>query len=101
MNKTNELLESLKEKTGLQIINKSNQGIPLFDIPYRQPFNFGLEISYNGIKSMCSFELHFPSKYIKAEEIEGFGEEVSYIIYIIDKLNKALKEDYSHEWVKQ
>ncbi len=101
MNRTDEILNDIKETLGMEIINKSNEGIPLFDIPYKQPFKFNLEIVFNSIKGMCSFQLHFPSLYIKANDITAFTKEVNYVSIIIEELNKAIQADYSPEWVQQ
>jgi hypothetical protein len=101
MNKTDEILKDIKEITGLEIINKSNQGIPLFDVPFRQPFSFDVQISYNSIKGMSSFELHFPSLYVKSNNVTDFAKTITYVVDIINSLNEAIKEDYSSEWVKQ
>lgn len=112
MNNTDKLLKEIKESTGLNIMNESFEGkslndleknviIPLFKVDTHQPFNFGIEISYNSIRGKGSFELHFPSLYVKSEEVTEFSNEISKVSGIIHKLNEALRLDYSSEWVKQ
>jgi len=101
MNKIDKALMEIKNQTGMEIINKSFDGVPLFDIPYCQPFKFDLQISFNSIRGACSFQLHFPSLYIKANEVKDFSNEVSFISFLIEGLNKDLKKDYSAEWVLQ
>lgn len=101
MNKTDKLLKEIKDITGIEIINKSREGIPLFDVPYRQPFKFDVQISYNSIKGMGSFELHFPSLYVKSNEVIEFSNVINQVVFIINQLNEVIREDYSNEWVKQ
>lgn len=101
MKNTEKVLADIKNQTGMDIINESREGIPLFKIPSRQPFKFDLEISYSSIKGRCSFELHFPSLYVKANDVRDFSNEVNFITFLIDNLNKAIKKDYSEEWVLQ
>ena len=55
----------------------------------------------NSIRGACSFQLHFPSLYIKANEVKDFSNEVNFITFLIEGLNKDLKKDYSSEWVLQ
>jgi len=99
MNKIDKALIEIKNQTGMEIINKSFDGIPLFDVPYNQPFKFDLQISFNSIRGMCSFQLHFPSLYIKANEVKDFSNEVNFVTFLIEGLNKAIAKDYSSEWV--
>jgi len=101
MNKTDKVLKEIKQLTGMEIVNKSFDGIPLFDIPFKQPFKFNVRISYNSIRGMSSFELHFPSFYVKSDEVIEFSNTISQIAFIINQLNFALRQDYSEEWVKQ
>lgn len=101
MNRTDKLLQEIKEQSGLEIINKSFEGVPLFHTPHRQPFNFEARISYNGIRGNCSFELYLPSLYIKSNEVSEFARTIHYVASIINRLNETIKEDYSSEWVKQ
>jgi len=95
------ILVKIEELTGLKIIDKSFDGIPLFDVPYNQPFKFDVQISFNSIRGACSFQLHFPSLYVKANEVKDFSETINYVASVIEKLNEALKKDYSEEWVLQ
>jgi len=101
MNKIDKALMEIKNQTGMEIIDKSFDGIPLFDVPYNQPFKFDVQISFNSIRGACSFQLHFPSLYVKANEVKDFSETINYVASVIEKLNEALKKDYSEEWVLQ
>lgn len=101
MNKLNKVLEDIKNLTGLEIINKSFEGVSLFNTSNQQPFKFDITIEFNGIKGLCSFELHFPSLYVKAEDITEFSNIINQVVSYINQLNAALKADYSSEWVKQ
>jgi hypothetical protein len=95
------LLKEINETIGLEIIEKSFEEIPLFDVSYKQPFKFGIHISYNSIKGQGSFEFNFPSFYVKSFETNSFLEEINKVVEIVNKLNKTLKENYSIEWVRQ
>jgi len=101
MENINKALVDIKSQTGLEIKNESREGIPLFNVPNRQPFKFNLEISYNSIRGQGSFELHFPSLYVKANDVREFSNQVNLLTFLIEDLNKALKKDFSNEWVLQ
>jgi len=101
MNKTNKVLGEIKQLTSMEIINKSFDGIPLFDMPFKQPFKFNIEISFSSLKGTCSFGLHLPSLYVKSEEVIEFSNIINQLTSIINQLNIALKHDYDKEWVKQ
>ena len=85
----------------MEIINESREDIPLFNVPHRQPFKFDLEISYNSIRGQGSFELHFPSLYVKANDVKEFSNQVNFLTFLIENLNKSLRKDFSAEWVLQ
>ena len=75
--------------------------IPLFKIDTYQPFNFGIEISYNSMRGRSSFELHFPSLYVGSDEVLEFSNIINQVVSYINQLNAALRAEYSDEWLKQ
>jgi signal recognition particle receptor subunit beta len=101
MSKIVELLKEIKENTGLEIVDKSFNGVPLFDTPTHQPFDFDVTIEFSGIRGMSDFEVHFPSLYIKSNETDTFAQTITNVTVIVNKLNEALKKEYSSEWVRQ
>jgi hypothetical protein len=96
-----EILTYVKETTEVEIVNKSWDSIPLFDVPIHQPFKFGVEIVFNSIKEQCSFQMHFPSLYIKANDVMEFYKTIGQVASAIETLNAGLKNNYSSEWVLQ
>ncbi|MNV20725.1 hypothetical protein D3C71_1116420 [compost metagenome] len=88
----NKVIDMFKEAYGIEIVDKCNENLILFQVEplINQSFRFGITIYFSGITGQEQFKANIPALDLGSKDLSGFSNEVIKVYSIIATLNNEI-----------
>lgn len=87
---TEKTLIDVEKLFGIKIRNAGDKDIILFDVPFEQPFRFGIRVLFSGITNQEQFIVNVPALNVK--DVKEFASQVNIVSSLVSILNKMIND---------